>query len=383
MTSADSDLFVCGGGVVGLSIAWLAAQRGWTVTLADARQIGRGASWAGAGILPASPSTGNQDPLEQLRALSHQLHPEWAKQLKSLTGIDNGFQSCGGVSIARSAGEFATLIAQQSWWDDYGVPFERFTPQETTHRFPCLADSSRPILGSWYIPTECQLRNPHHLKALRSACERSGRVRILEHCPVIDWQRSDRWIQAALTPQGAIQAKRYCVTAGAWSQRLLEPLGLHSGILPIRGQMILYRFPTRRWIPILNEGHRYLVPRADGHVLAGSCEEEVGFEETTTDTMLEQLRQWSQSLVKELADAEEVQSWAGLRPGSFDSHPYLGRLPDTDNGFIASGHFRHGLHLSPGTAQVMIDLMQEGKTSIDLESFRFTRGKAFTRPSPA
>ena len=60
------DLMLCGGGVVGLSIAFECASRGWKVLVVDAGSIGMEASWAGAGILPAGATKPALDPIEQL-----------------------------------------------------------------------------------------------------------------------------------------------------------------------------------------------------------------------------------------------------------------------------------------------------------------------------
>jgi len=68
------------------------------------------------------------------------------------------------------------------------------------------------------------------------------------------------------------------------------------------------------------------------------------------------------------------QCWAGLRPATIDGLPYLGRLPGLDNAFVAAGHFRSGLQLSPGTAAVMSRLIQGLETAIDLRPFRVERG---------
>ncbi len=104
-----SDCLIIGGGVIGLSVAYEMAKRGTQVQLLDQGTVGRGASWAGAGILPPSPIRGALDPLDQLRGLSHQLHPFWAQELRELTGIDTGFKQCGGIYLARSSAEAATL----------------------------------------------------------------------------------------------------------------------------------------------------------------------------------------------------------------------------------------------------------------------------------
>ncbi len=59
-----------------------------------------------------------------------------------------------------------------------------------------------------------------------------------------------------------VRASRICVAAGAWSQSLLGQLGIASGILPVRGQMVLYRLDRQHWLPNINDGHRYLCPAA-------------------------------------------------------------------------------------------------------------------------
>lgn len=118
------DLILVGGGVIGLSIAWECAQNGLKVAVVDAGRVGSGSSWAGAGILPSGATIQPQDPLEQLRALSHTLHETWAAKLLEHTGIDNEYRKCGGLYIARSAGEKATLGANRVWWEEHGIHFQ-------------------------------------------------------------------------------------------------------------------------------------------------------------------------------------------------------------------------------------------------------------------
>lgn len=116
-----------------------------------------------------------------------------------------------------------------------------------------------------------------------------------------------------------------------------------------------------------------MVPRDDGYLLAGSSEEEAGYDKSTTDEMLHQLRQFATGWLPELGPDQEVKAWAGLRPGSADGFPYLDRLPDCGNAFVAAGHFRSGLYLSPATATAIASWMLEGKAAIDLAPFGILR----------
>ena len=122
-------------------------------------------------------------------------------------------------------------------------------------------------------------------------------------------------------------------------------------------------------LPIINEGTRYIVPRQDGHVLVGATIEEAGFDESTTESGIGKLASDAQRLVPLLTKEKMVKTWAGLRPGTHDGLPYMGRLPGLGNAFVSTGHFKIGLQLSPGAAVAMADLMEGKETLVDLTPF--------------
>lgn len=375
-THPPYDLMLCGGGVIGLSIAYQSASNGWKVLVVDAGKIGKAASWAGAGILPAGATIEALDPIEQLRSLSHRLHPEWSRRLLEQTGIDNEFRQCGGLYLGCTAAERATLSANQMWWDEHGIRYESWSPTELARNVPVVASlvESNANLRSWYVPDECRLRNPRHISALVTACEQLG-VTMIENTRIDQLKTLDERIVSANVGTREFRAERYCVTSGAWASQLLGPLGIETGILPVRGQMVLYKLDKPLFSLVINDGHRYLVPRDDGYVLAGSCEEEVGFDDRTTSERIDPIKEWSMKICPALATANIERTWAGLRPGSFDSLPYLGTLHPFENGFIAAGHFRHGLHWSTATGLLMYQWMSGQKTAIDLKPFCVQRGK--------
>ena len=78
-------------------------------------------------------------------------------------------------------------------------------------------------------------------------------------------------------------------------------------------------------------------------------------------------------LVPALAQANIEQCWAGLRPGSPDGLPFIGRVPGFDNVYVGAGHFRAGIQLSPGTAMVLKELMLGQPLTMPLEAFRLER----------
>jgi glycine oxidase len=372
------DCVIVGGGVIGLSLAWELAKRRRRVCVLDRGEPGRAASWAGAGILPPATRARAVHPLDQLRALSSELHPRWAAILREETGIDNGYRCSGGIYLARRAGEAAALAAAVSYWRDEGIETEPLSPERLAQLEPALSPLVRSgeVRAAWLLPGEAQLRNPWHLKALLAACRGRG-VEVLAGCEAQSFQIEHGRLAGVRTRDAAFEARDYCFCSGPWTRTLLEQMGIASGIQPIRGQMVLFRTPRALLERIVNEGPRYLVPREDGRLLAGSTEEEAGFDCRTTQEGMAGLHRFAAGLVPALADAEVERTWAGLRPGTIDGMPYLGRIPGVENAYVAAGHFRSGIHLSPATAVEMARLICEEPNQIDLSPFHIGRRRDF------
>jgi glycine oxidase len=369
------DCLIVGAGVIGLSLAYELARHNQRVHVIDRAPPGREASWAGAGILPPANLATAVHPWDQLRGLSNRMHPQWAQWLRHETGIDTGFRRCGGIYLARSVGEAAVLSGMVDAFQQQGIEIRRLAAEELADVEPALLPAFRDgcLRAAYLAPDESQLRNPDHLQALALACRRRG-VRISTGQAVTGFDTRDRRIRAALTESDSFAAENICIASGAWTYRLLRQLDIATGIMPIRGQIVLLRCEQKALHHVLNEGPRYIVPRDDGRVLVGSSEEEAGFDKSTSPAVLEELKQLAYDLVPHLREARVERTWAGLRPGSFDGMPYLGRLPGLDNAFAAAGHFRSGLSTSPATAIVLGQLIRGEEPQVDLTPFRPGRG---------
>lgn len=180
-------------------------------------------------------------------------------------------------------------------------------------------------------------------------------------------------IRVARTAGGSatdsVRADRYCLAAGAWSGHMAESLGLNIETRPIRGQIALLRLPEQVLSRVVTVGLDYLVPRTDGRLLVGSTLEDAGFEKITTPQTIQRLLDFAHALLGPLPDASLEQSWAGLRPGSVDGLPFVGAAPACSNAFVATGHFRSGLHQSTGTAVMLADLMTGRTPAVDPAPF--------------
>jgi glycine oxidase len=363
-----ADVVVIGGGVIGLSIAYELAGSGTKVRLLEQGDFGREASWAGAGILPPGHPEHATAPAAKLRAESHRLWPLWSRQLLETTGIDNGYRACGGIAIDfgdDNIGQSDEIAA----WNSEGVEVEPLSSARLAELEPAV----NPEVSSAYrLPELCQVRNPRHLKALIAGCAARG-VDLVTGSPVVGFERTGDRIVAAKTPETLHTADAFCVAAGAWSSRLMAAVGISTAIEPIRGQIVMLNAQPLPFRHVIEIGPRYLVPRPDGRILIGSTEERAGFQKTNTAAGVTGLLQLAIRVVPSLADATVERCWSGLRPGSADGLPYLDRVPESENLFIAAGHFRSGLQMSPATATLMRELILNEEPSIPREAFACNR----------
>jgi glycine oxidase len=362
-----SDTLIVGGGVMGLSLAWELAQKGTRVCVIDSGEMGSEASWAAAGMLPPGPRPDfwpKCSAYEQLQGFSQQLHPEWHRRLLEETEINTGYRPTGAIYLAGNPG----FEDDRAEWRRFGVPHHELDRAGLADSEPALAPQQRAV----FVPDESQVRPPRHLKALLAACQRAG-VSLRPGCQLLDWQYLDDRITAAVTSTGTFSSESYCLTSGCWTGTVAARLGLEIPMKPVRGQMLLLRGPVGTLTRIINSGSRYITTRPDGRMLIGSTQEEVGFDKRNTVEGFAELTEFARSTCPALAKFTLEKSWSGLRPRTADDLPYLGRLPRFKNAWIAAGHFRAGIQLSPATAVVMRSMMLGEAPPVDVASLGIQR----------
>jgi glycine oxidase len=376
------DCCIIGGGIVGLSIARELAGRGARVRVLTRESRRDTASWAAAGILPPAPERAGAAPGDALTAWSDRLHRVWARELLDETGIDNGLRMCGGLHVGAGPATLGRLAEEARGWRAAGAACEMLDARTLAEREPALADAvGRGVITDGYLLSEeMQIRPPRHLEALERSCHGRG-VAITHDVAVHEIVvESDRVAGVvADTPRGRerIEADTWVLAAGAWSGGLAERLGLAIVTKPVRGQIALFSSPQPGLRFVVNRGLDYLVPRADGALLVGSTIEDAGFDRSTRDEAIDRLVRVARELLGPTGIDRPSLAWAGLRPGSADGLPFIGRSPACANAFVAAGHFRAGLHQSTGTAVLVADLVEGRQPSLDMRPFDPAR------PAPA
>lgn len=372
---AKTDVLVIGGGVIGLTAAYFLADAGRRVAVLDRGELGREASWAGAGILPPGDPAFAATPLDQLRAWGVSRFARFSTELRERTALDNGYRVCGGIEFLTGEDRYAVGL-----WKAQNIRCEHLKESALAALEPGVPGI--PDAEVWLLPDCAQVRNPWHLRALVAACRAKG-VELMPNTEFRGWERTGDRVTAIVLAHGErLSAGQYLLASGAWAETGVAALGVRLGVKPVRGQIVLYRCPTPPFTRVLMHGKRYLVPRDDGRVLVGSTEEpEAGFEKANTAEGIAELKRFAESVCPALRGAEVEKTWAGLRPGSPDDLPFLGPVPGVANVFCAAGHFRAGVQLSLGTGRLMADLLTGTPGELPAEPFRLDRPASPAMPS--
>ncbi len=347
-------IIVIGAGVAGLSIGWRLQQRGASVTVFDRGQPAHGATWASAGMIATAGELGAaQTPETEFAHYSSGLWPDFAKAIEQASSQDIGYVRCGALIVARNAQEAAGLTV----WS--GV--ERLSALQTLAREPMLTPD---IAGSLWAPDEAQVDSRALGNALATAFVRAGGVLVPNETIVRFKVESDR-VTSVVTPFASHEADAFVLAAGAWSGGIDGlPTGAAPPVKPVKGEMIAVVPPAGVAMPahIVWGNGGYLVPRSD-RLLIGATSEERGFDTSVTDAAADLLSSRARDLMPALAKWEVVERWAGLRPGSPDGLPILGRT-SVDGLFAATGQFRNGILLAPAIAENLTRIILEQAAEI-------------------
>lgn len=348
-----SDFLICGGGVSGMLVARGLAQHGVSVQLVERGRCGHEASWAGGGIVSPLYPWRYSEPVTALANRAQDAYPELARALAEETGIDPELTVCGLLML-----DAEDHVDALQWAQRHARPMQAWQAAQIYAREPGLARGSERAL---YMPAVASIRNPRLVRALANSLRAQPAVEVREQSEIIRFEtRGERMTAVWLRQQNQeirLQADTFVLAAGAWTGRLLTGLGLTLPVTPVKGQMLLYKAEKPLLSGVVLSQGRYLIPRRDHHILVGSTLEHAEFDKSITTGACESLRQSAEQMLPALSSLPVLQQWAGLRPGSPDGVPFIGRVPGFSNVYVNAGHYRNGLVLAPASADLLVALL--------------------------
>jgi len=381
-SNTSFDVAVVGGGAVGLAVAWRAAQRGLRLVVLERGEPGAATSSVAAGMIaPVSEALMSEQRLLRLGLASAAAYPDFIAELEEATGLDTGYLRCGTLAAARDRDEAEALERELSMRRELGLSVRRLRASEARRLEPALAPALRLALD---VPDD-HVIDPRRLTAvLARAVVRAGAV-LRPRTEVAALTLSgDRVTGVELASGDRVAADQVLVAAGVWSSALPGiPEDVRVPLRPVKGQTLRLHDPEGPGLltRVLRMLPGYIVPRGDGRYVLGATMEERGFDTTMTAGAVFELLRDAVELVPGIGELVIDELVAGLRPGTPDNAPVIG--PGALRGLQwATGHYRHGILLTPITAEIAAGLLvgeEPSELAAAFSSERFT-GRAASGP---
>ncbi|WP_017557782.1 glycine oxidase ThiO [Nocardiopsis baichengensis] len=354
------DAVIAGGGLIGLATAWRAARRGLRTAVVAPAADPAAASGVAAGMLtPATEAVFGEEALMRLGAASRDRYPSFIAEVEADAGTAAGYSPRGTLQIAFDTDDLARLTELGELQSRLGLKAERITSRECRRLEPMLAPHVR---GGVHAPDDHSVDPRRLTAALRRAASARGTVLVADRAAEVVCAGGA--VHGLRTASGrVIEAGRVVLAAGAWTPDIGGlPEGLLPPLRPVKGQLLRLRTPAGQE-PVVSRTVRglvkgapvYLVPRPDGEVVLGATQEEMGRDTRLTAGGVYGLLRDAHELVPGVSELEIAEACVGLRPGSPDNGPLLGPLgAGAPEGLhLATGHHRHGVLLTPATADAM------------------------------
>ena len=374
----NKKILIIGGGVIGLGIGWQLAKAGATVTLYDRAEAGRAASWAAAGMLAPLAEAHTEEPkLLRLGCQSLALYPQWVRELEADAEMSIGYRVEGTLIVGLEPDDTHQLRHLYAAQQDLGLEVEWLTGREAREIEPALSPR---VTAAIRCATDHQVDNRLMVKALQRAYQRCGGI--LHENTAIESINIKNSVVTGVQAHGSGEqdADVIVLSAGCESAQIQGlPDAIRPPVRPVKGQMLALQMEAGitvknviRTVRARYPMSAYLVPRTDGRLIVGATSEEMGFDTRLTVGGVFELLRGAWEAVPGVYELPILETWTGLRPGSRDNAPILGKTP-IENLIYATGHYRNGILLTPITAYEIAKLILTGETSTTIAPFRLDR----------
>ncbi|MFS0635410.1 glycine oxidase ThiO [Mesobacillus foraminis] len=341
------DAAIIGGGIIGCSIAYYLAKENLKVGLFESGELGGKTTSAAAGMLGAHSECDDMNIFYPFARNSQLEYFKLEKEIRELSKVDISLCKGGIYKLAyteKEKKEMESLCALPTvdWLDANQV----ISNEKTISPF---------ILGAAYIEDDVSVVPEAVCKGLGRSASVLG-AELHEYTQVYDIQKQGS-AYLIKTPAGEVEAQYVVVASGLWSNSFFESMGLSNRIVPVKGECLSVWNKGTVLNHTLFHDHQYIVPRMNGSLVIGATMVENDWNERPSLGGIEKLIVHAKNMMPEIGEMEIGSTWAGLRPQTFDKKPFIGRHPEQEGLLFATGHFRNGILLAPGTGKMISNLI--------------------------
>ena len=352
------DVIVIGAGIIGCAVACELGRRGAAVRVLEGRDIGGGATQASAGILAPFIEADRPGPLRTLCAATLGLWDDFVGRATADSGRQVLYERTGTLEVATDEASRRRLEQTGSALAAAGIDCRLLGVREARAAEPSLGGA---VAGGLLVPSHGFVGVATLTEALREAGVARHGVSFVTGRPARRLRARPAGGMVVETAAGTLTADAVVLAAGSWSGGVAVEGEAPLPVRPVRGQLLQLTWsgdPLARvvWCPTC-----YVVPWPDGSMLVGATVEEAGFDERATVSGVASLIEAVAGVLPEARNAGFGPVRVGLRPGTPDDLPVVGRSAAAPGLVYATGHYRNGVLLAPLTARLVADLVLDGQ----------------------
>ena len=413
MQSSIIDTIVVGAGVVGLAIGTNLARKGVDVMVLDELPPASGASYGNSGFLvadtampvalpgmykkvpswltdPAGPlrvrpsylmraapflfgwlRASNRKQVDASSRAMRCIHQPTFDEWKALVGAavyDELIRRTGQIYVWDGDGSFPTPV-EDALRAQFGIQTQPLSKDDIRDIYPGIT----PTIGrAVLIPGNGHTTNPGRLtlavlQELLNAGGRVGHERVQKIWPAGDgtWN-----VMSTATVR---TASRVVIAAGAWSHRLLAPLGITVPLETERGYHVVLPNPSVTLaVPILHKTGYFGVNSMEAGMRLAGTVEIAGLEAAPDPIRCEVLVRQAKQLFPAI-EHDAPRYWMGHRPSVPDSVPVIGAVPTFPGLFTCFGHGHCGLTAGPASAKLLTQIMLGEPTGFEIDAYSIKR----------
>ena len=367
---------VIGGGVNGLSTAFQLAKRGLgDVVVVERKHVAAGATGKSGALVRCHYAN---VPEAQLTNESIKIFRNWDDEVGHGS---SGFDPVGFVQVV-APGEEANLRANVADQQAIGVETSLVSAAELREIEPLL-NTDDLAYAAW--EPNSGYADPNATAYAYAAAATAHGATILTDTPALQVLTEGDRVSGVETANGTISTRVVVIAAGSWADRLLLPLDLDWGLVPVRPQVAIFRWPAeiegRKRHPVVIDAinHSWLRPEGVSSTLIGAERDVVGvnpdtFDETLDERVVDLSRKALAARFPVFANATMRGGWAGTFMRSQDGHPIIDQVPSIPGLWVMAGDSGTSFKTAPAIGICLAQWILDGRSElVDLTPFRSTR----------
>ncbi|MFC4321184.1 NAD(P)/FAD-dependent oxidoreductase [Litchfieldia salsa] len=361
-------VIIIGAGILGASTAYHLSKTGVHVTLVDREDLGQ-ATDAAAGIVCPWLSQRRNKAWYNLAKNGAKYYGTLITQLEQDGEVETGYKKVGAISLHHDDSKLDKM-EERAYKRREDAPeigeITRLSPKETKALFPVLSEE----FGSVHISGAARVNGRALRNALIHAAGKYG-VNVVKGNASLLF--NDKKITGVKIDEKSVEANQVIVTAGAWANEVLDPLGVQFQVSFQKAQIIhlhVQEYDTEKWPVVMPPSDQYILTFEDGRVVIGATHEnDTGFDHRVTAGGIHEVLDKALSVAPELANSTILETRVGFRPFTPGFLPVIGPLPGYSGIVVANGLGASGLTVGPYLGRELANLVLGEELEIDLSHY--------------